>query len=445
MPHQSPNLPPPKPEAVARALEFCRKRGSFIFREVQNEFNFGRDELIMVMDALRRGGFIEKFGPVRDGQPEWRMRPAPDANAFSDSASGTARPPASTATPRRDNSLAGRVRRFCRGRGEVTLKDVMDELEISRAEAEPAMNELFRAHALVPANKLRGEWTVWLWVPEDERPGFTPGRQYPYDKMPAAGAAAEPASAPKPPKPPDKKRYAAKDSSHPQARFWSTTSGMLYWAAAALGLACMIDTLRQSTSFGLWPPFAPLYYFYYPVLTAYAAARDREKRVRRAQVYEKRMGEVFFYGWGAVLIFIWLYDWAHNSVFYPRTLEPTLAVVLSVFAGVRIAGAVWPIVPFDPDDPNDPDADPPQPGPQPLPGPNPAPGPLPGPTPTPTPGQDDHARFAAACQRLGTFRAEDLVRDQGCSIHVAGGWIGQFIKEGLIRKGPDGRYQWIGG
>jgi len=78
--------------------------------------------------------------------------------------------------------------------------------------------------------------------------------------------------------------------------------------------------------------------------------------VRRAQVYEKRMGEVFFYGWGAVLIFIWLYDWAHNSVFYPRTLEPTIAVVLSVFAGVRIAGAVWPIVPFDPDDPNDPAA-----------------------------------------------------------------------------------------
>jgi len=79
MAHQSPDLPPPKPEAVARALEFCRKRGSFIFREVQNEFNFGRDELIMVMDALRRRGFIEKFGPVRDGQPEWRMRPAVQA------------------------------------------------------------------------------------------------------------------------------------------------------------------------------------------------------------------------------------------------------------------------------------------------------------------------------------------------------------------------------
>ncbi|HVA67017.1 MAG TPA: hypothetical protein VNK24_08860 [Elusimicrobiota bacterium] len=343
MPHQSPDLPPPKPEAVARALAFCRARGSFIFREVQTEFNFGRDELIAVMNVLFRGDFIEKHGPVRDGQPEWRMKPgAPE------------HPPAPGADAR---------------------------------------------------------------SPSASVPSVSSGSSVP------AGA-----------KPWDPKRYGAKDSSHPQVRFWSTTSGMLYWAAAVLGLACMIDTLRQSTSFGLWPPFEPLYYFYYPVLTAYAAARDKEKRVRRAKEYERRMGEVFFSGWGAVLIFIWLYDWANNSVFYPRTLEPTIAVVLSVFAGVKIAGAVWPIVPFDPDNPNDPDAPP-----QPAPGPRPAPGP----DPTPTPGQDDHARFAAACQRLGTFRAEDLVQDQGCSIHVAGGWIGQFIKEGLIRRGPDGRYQWL--
>ncbi|HVC08910.1 MAG TPA: hypothetical protein VNH15_03110, partial [Elusimicrobiota bacterium] len=272
---QAPN-PPPKPELVERVLAFCRARGSFIFREVQTHFNFGRDELIDVMNVLYRANFIEKHGPVRDGQPEWRMKPgAPGTYALFLSA-----PPAASAAP-----------------------------EIAR------------------------------------------------------------------PKPPDNKRYSVKDSSHPDVQYWAGINSKLYWLAAVLGVACMIDTLRQSTSFGLWPPFEPLYYFYYPVLTAYAAARDKEKRVRRAQAYEKRMGDLFLWGWVGVMFFIWGYDAANHSVFVPHTLYATVVAVFGVYAGVRAAAWKWPIVPFNPDDPNDPDAAPqPGQGPQPLPGPNPAPG-----------------------------------------------------------------------
>ncbi|HVA65907.1 MAG TPA: hypothetical protein VNK24_03150 [Elusimicrobiota bacterium] len=355
MPHGSPDLPPPKPEAVERALAFCRARGSFIFREVQNEFNFGRDELIAVMNALYRGDFIEKHGPARDGQPEWRMKPgAPGTYALFLSASAPSVP-----------------------------------------------------------------------------------------SVPAA-------------KPWDPKRYGAKDYDHPDVQYWVGINSKLYWLAAVLGVACMADTLRQGLSFGLWPPFEPLYYFYFPVLTAYAAARDKEKRVRRAQAYEKRMGDLFLWAWVGILIFIWIYDWGNHTVFVPRTLYATLAAVFGVYAGVKIvAPAIWPIVPFDPDDPNDPDAPPqPAPGPEPLPGPGPAPLPGPTPNPTPDPGDDDGPEgngrsssgpiLLAAYKNLGVFSIEDVARATGLTLPVIKGHLGQMVRWGHVQKEPGGKFRWLG-
>ncbi|MDE2313063.1 MAG: hypothetical protein KGL04_02675 [Elusimicrobia bacterium] len=86
------------------------------------------------------------------------------------------------------------------------------------------------------------------------------------------------------PKPemPAPKRYAAKDYDHPDVQYWVSLNGKLWWAAASLGVLCMVDTLHQSFTYGAWPPYWPLYYLYYPIVAAYAAARDKEKRVRRA-------------------------------------------------------------------------------------------------------------------------------------------------------------------
>ncbi|MDE2313579.1 MAG: hypothetical protein KGL04_05345 [Elusimicrobia bacterium] len=233
------------------------------------------------------------------------------------------------------------------------------------------------------------------------------------------------------------RRYAAKDDSHPQVRYWAKASGTLYWVAAILGVACILDTLHQSFSQGLWLPFEPLYYLYFPVLTAYAAARDREKRVRRAQAYEKRMGEFFLWAWIGVVILIWLRQMMHYAASIPPTLKPTLAVVLSVFAGVKIAGAVWPIVPFDPDNPNDPDA-PPQP--------SPAPGPQPGPNPEPAPSPQDDAgtRLIEAYEELGEFTAEDVEQKTNLPMRAIRGHIGQMIRYGKIQKISPDHYRWTG-
>ncbi|MDE1976656.1 MAG: hypothetical protein KGI84_05290 [Elusimicrobia bacterium] len=226
-------------------------------------------------------------------------------------------------------------------------------------------------------------------------------------------------------------RGAAKDDSHPQVRYWAKASGTLYWVAAILGVACILDTLHQSFSQGLWLPFEPLYYLYFPVLTAYAAARDREKRVRRAQAYEKRMGEFFLGAWIGVVILIWLRQMMHYAASIPPTLKPTLAVVLSVFAGVKIAGAVWPIVPFDPDDPNDPDA-PPQPAPEPQPG------------PAPDPPSDLAAQIRQACQAAGTFTAQDMAARFGLSVPTARGYIIQLIIQGVVLKLGHDHFRWKG-
>ncbi|HVC09692.1 MAG TPA: hypothetical protein VNH15_07125 [Elusimicrobiota bacterium] len=63
---QPPNRQPPNPETVERALAFCRARGSFIFREVQTHFNFGRDELVAVVTGhigqMIRYGRVQKTG-----------------------------------------------------------------------------------------------------------------------------------------------------------------------------------------------------------------------------------------------------------------------------------------------------------------------------------------------------------------------------------------------
>ncbi|MDE1977092.1 MAG: hypothetical protein KGI84_07535, partial [Elusimicrobia bacterium] len=181
------------------------------------------------------------------------------------------------------------------------------------------------------------------------------------------------------PAPGDKKprRCAAKDYDHQDVQYWVKAGGMLWWAAAALGLACMYDTLHQSLTFNAWPPYWPLYYLYYPILTAYAGARDKEKRVRRAQQYEKYTGEFFVYGWLAIAILIFFADSLGFGMSWPVNLYETLAVVWGVYLGVKfVVPLKWPIVPYDENNPNDPDAPPqPAPAPGPQPGPNPAPGP----------------------------------------------------------------------
>ncbi|MDE1977337.1 MAG: hypothetical protein KGI84_08790 [Elusimicrobia bacterium] len=203
------------------------------------------------------------------------------------------------------------------------------------------------------------------------------------------------------------KRLAAKDYDHPDVQYWVKASGTLYWAAAILGVACILDTLHQSFSQGLWRPFEPLYYLYFPVLTAYAAARDREKRVRRAQEYEKRMGDLFFWAWIGVVFLIWIRMSMHYAASIPPTLKPTMVIVLGVFAGVKAAAWKWPITPFDPDDPNDPDA-PPQPAP------TPGPAPLPGPDPSPDPNDVQAQRtkvlsYVQANGKITTAQCEELL------------------------------------
>jgi len=119
---------------------------------------------------------------------------------------------------------------------------------------------------------------------------------------------------------------------------------------------------------------------------------------------------------------------------------------------VRAAAWKWPIVPFNPDDPNDPDAAPqPGQGPQPLPGPNPAPGPgpLPGPTPNPAPpnpsgGKSTGEILIAAYQELGEFSAEDVEQKTGLSMTVVTGHIGQMIRYGRVQKTGKDQFRWVG-
>ncbi len=173
--------------------------------------------------------------------------------------------------PAPDPSIVELARRVCRELGEFTLKDVMTRLALKRPEAEAAMNALFRAGEIKAADKLRGEWTLWIWFAPP--PSAAPGASARPASVPAVPAAQPPAMPRRYAGPQQHSpmrpgaaclpaRGAAKDDSHPQVRYWAKASGTLYWVAAILGVACILDTLHQSFSQGLWLPFEPLYYLF---------------------------------------------------------------------------------------------------------------------------------------------------------------------------------------
>jgi len=359
----------------------------------------------------------------------------------------------------RDDTVIGRARRYCKGLGEFTLKDVMEGLGLSRPAADAVLSEMLRAGDIEHADKLRGAWVLVRWVPEERRAQAAAAWAKFLAENKGAASTPPPAAAPASASgaaPGKKRRRMTLDASDPKVRYWAGVSGMLWWAAAVLGVACMLDTLHQACTYNLWHPFWPLYYLYYPVVTAYAGARDKEKRVRRAEAREKYTGEFFVIGWGGILIFIWAFNSMHYAVAYPPTLTQTLAVIGGIYLGVKFGvPALWPMPPAWEDVPDAP----PQPGqgPTPLPGPTPAPLPGPGPTPNPAPpnpdtndGPEGNGRSSsgpillAAYKNLGVFSIEDVEQATGLTLPVIKGHLGQMVRWGHVQKEPGGKFRWLG-
>jgi predicted ArsR family transcriptional regulator len=57
---------------------------------------------------------------------------------------------------------------------------------------------------------------------------------------------------------------------------------------------------------------------------------------------------------------------------------------------------------------------------------------------------DPADQVTEACQRRGTFTAEQIAEDTGLTLSAAQGHIGWLVKAGLVQKQGKDVYQWIG-